>query len=48
MTYQIRKRTEEPDDIANSLYMYSLGLALRSTSKAISRFIKRSHSAIRD
>jgi hypothetical protein len=47
MIRQIRKRTE-PDDMAYSLYPYSLGLSLRSASKAISRFIKRSHSAIRD
>jgi hypothetical protein len=40
-----KKRTEEPDDIAYSLYLYSLGLSLRITSNAISRFIK---SAIRD
>jgi putative transposase len=44
---QIRKRTE-PEDIAYSLYLYSLGLSLRNTSKAISRFVKRSHTAIRD
>ena len=43
----IRKRTE-PEDIAYSLYLYFLGLSLRNTSKAVSRFIKRSHTAIRD
>jgi putative transposase len=48
MIYQIRKRTEPDYIIAYSLYLYSLGLSLRSTSKAISRFIKRSHSAIRE
>lgn len=31
-----------------SLYLYFLGLSLRNTSKAVSRFIKRSHTAIRD
>ena len=44
---QIRKRTE-PEDIAYSLYLYFLGLSLRNTSKAVSRFVKRSHTAIRD
>src|SRR5437588_13120468 len=48
MIYQIRKRTEEPDDMAYSLYLCSLGLSLGSTYKAISGFIKRSHSAIRE
>ena len=44
---QIRKRTE-PEDIAYSLYLYFLGISLRNTSKAVSRFVKRSHTAIRD
>ena len=35
-------------DIAYSLYLYFLGLSLRNTSKAVSRFVKRSHTAIRD
>ena len=47
MMCQIRKRTE-PEDIAYSLYLYFLGLSLRNTSKAVSRFVKRSHTAIRD
>ena len=47
MICQIRKRTE-PEDIAYSLYLYFLGLSLRNTSKAVSTFIKRSHTAIRD
>ena len=47
MIYQIRKRTE-PEDIAYSLYLYFLCLSLRNTSKAVSRFVKRSHTAIRD
>jgi putative transposase len=47
MIYQISKRTE-PEDIAYSLYLYFLGLSLRNTSKAVSRFVKRSHTAIRD
>ena len=47
MICQIRKR-KEPEYIAYSLYHYSLGLSLRNTSKAVSRFVKRSHTAIRD
>ena len=47
MLCQIRKRTE-PEDIAYSLYLYFLGLSLRNTSKAVSRFVKRSHTAIRN
>src|SRR5215207_1446732 len=47
MICQIRKRTE-PKDIAYSLYLYFLGLSLRNTSKAVSRFVKRSHTAVRD
>jgi len=42
-----KKRTE-PEDIAYSLYLYFRGLSLRNTSKAVSRFVKRSHTAIRD
>ena len=41
MICQIRKRTE-PEDIAYSLYLYFLGLSLRNTSKAVSRFVERS------
>src|SRR5215467_3716134 len=47
MLCQIRKRTES-EDIAYCLYLYFLGLTLKSTSKAVSRFVKRSHTAIRD
>src|SRR5215467_7228880 len=47
MLCQIRKRTES-EDIAYCLYLYFLGLSLRNTSKAVSRFVKRSHTAIRD
>jgi putative transposase len=42
-----KKRTE-PEDIVYSLYLYFRGLSLRNTSKAVSRFVKRSHTAIRD
>ena len=47
MMCQIRIRTE-PEDIAYSLYLYFLGLSPRNTSKAVSRFVKRSHTAIKD
>jgi putative transposase len=47
MMCQIRKRIE-PEDIAYSQYLYFLGLSLRNTSQAISRFVKKSHTAIRD
>jgi putative transposase len=47
MMCQIRKRTE-PEDLAYSLYLYFLGLSLRNTFKAASRFIKWSHTTIRD
>ena len=47
MICQKRNRTEQKD-IAYALHLYFNGLSLRNTSKALSRFIKRSHSAIRD
>ena len=47
MIQQVRKRTE-PQDIVYSLHLYFSGLSLRNTSKAISRFVQRSHTAIRD
>ncbi len=47
MLYQIRKRTKL-EDIVYALYIYFDGLSLRSTSEALSRFVKRSHTAIRD
>jgi putative transposase len=47
MLYQIRKRTK-PEDIVYSLHLYFSGLSLRNTSNALSRFVKRSHTAIRD
>jgi putative transposase len=45
--YQLRKRTKL-EDIVYSLNLYFSGLSLRNTAKAISKFIKRSHTAIRD
>ena len=47
MLYQIRKRTK-PEDIVYSLHLYFSGLSLRNTSKALSKFVHRSHTAIRD
>jgi len=47
MIYQIRNRTET-EDIVYALHLYFDGLSLRKTSRALSRFIKRSHTAIRD
>jgi len=47
MIYQKRNRTRL-EDIAYALHLYFDGLSLRNTSKALSRFVKRSHSAIRD
>jgi putative transposase len=47
MVYQVRKRTE-PEDIVYALHLYFNGLSLRNTSKAISKFVTRSHTAIRD
>jgi putative transposase len=47
MLYQLRKRTEL-EDIVYSLHLYFSGLSLRNTSKALSRFVQRSHTAIRD
>ena len=46
MVYQVRKRTE-PEDIVYALHLYFYGLSLRNTSKAISKFVTRSHTAIR-
>ena len=47
MLYQLRKRTDL-EDIVYSLHLYFSGLSLRNTSKALSRFVQRSHTAIRD
>ena len=47
MLYQLRKRTKL-EDIVYSLHLYFNGLSLRNTSKAISLFVQRSHTAIRD
>jgi len=47
MLCQIRKRTKL-EDIVYALNLYFGGLSLRSTSESLSRFVKRSHTAIRD
>lgn len=47
MLCQTRKRTRL-EDIIYAIHLYFLGLSLRNTSKALSRFVKRSHTAIRD
>jgi hypothetical protein len=47
MLYQLRKRTKL-EDIVYSLHLYFNGLSLRNTSKAISLFVQRSNTAIRD
>src|SRR5215210_5883357 len=47
MIFQLRKRTGF-EDIVYSLHLYFSGLSLRNTSKALSRFVQRSHTAIRD
>jgi putative transposase len=47
MLYQIRKRTK-PKYAVYPLHLYFSDLSLRNTSNALSRFVKRSHSAIRD
>ena len=47
MSHQTRNRTE-PEDVVYALHLYFLGLSLRNTSKAISRFVTRIHTAVRD
>ena len=47
MIYQLRNRTKA-EDIVYSLHLYFSGLSLRNTSKALSKFVHRSHTAIRD
>ncbi len=47
MLYQKRNRTKLKN-IVNALHPYFNGLSLRNTTKALSRFVKKSHTAIRD
>jgi putative transposase len=47
MIYKARNRTNLKD-ITYALHLYFNGLSLRNTAEALSRFVKRSHTAIRD
>jgi transposase-like protein len=47
MIFQKRNRTKLTD-IVYALHLYFDGLSLRNTAKALSRFVKRSLTAIRD
>jgi len=47
MLYQKRNRTKLKN-IVNVLHPYFNDLSLRNTTKALSRFVKKSHTAIRD
>ena len=47
MFCQTRNRTRLKD-IVYAIHLYFLGLSLRNTSIALSRFVKRSHTAIRN
>lgn len=47
MIYHKKNRTKI-EDIIYDLHLYFDGLSLRNTSKALSRFVNRSHTAIRD
>ncbi len=48
MICQTRRNRTKLEDIVYAIHLYFLGLSLRNTSKALSRFVKRSHTAIRD
>ena len=43
-----KKETQVGRYIVYSLHLYFNDLSLRNTSKALSRFVQRSHTAIRD
>jgi len=45
--YQIKNRTE-PKEMVYALHLYFNGLSLRNTSKALSKFVTRSHTAVKD
>jgi hypothetical protein len=47
MIYQLRKRTKS-EDMVFYLHLYFSGFLLKNTAKVISKFVKGSHSAIRD
>jgi hypothetical protein len=42
------KKKDKPEDVIYSLHLYYSGIYLRNTSKALSRFVQRSHTAIRE
>jgi putative transposase len=48
MIYQTIRNRTRVEDIIYAINLYLDGLSLRKTSKALSRFVKRSHTAIRD
>ncbi len=45
MFYQTRRNRTKLEGIVYTIHLYFLGLSLRNTSKALSRFVK-SHTAI--
>ena len=47
MIHQTRNRTRI-EDINYAINLYFDGLSLRKTAKALSRFVRRSHTSIRD
>ena len=48
MICQTRRNRTRLEDIIYAINLYFDGLSLRKTSKALSRFVKRSHVAIRN
>jgi putative transposase len=48
MIYKARRNRTNLKDIIYALHLYFNGLSLRNTAEALSRFVKRSHTAIRD
>ena len=48
MIYQTIRNRTRVEDIVYAINLYFDGLSLRKTSKALSIFVKRSHTAIRD
>ncbi len=48
MIHRVKRNRTKLEDIIYAINLYFLGLSLRNTSKALSRFVKRSHTAIRD
>ena len=44
----VKQEIDRLEDTVYAIHLYFLGLSLRNTSNALSRFVKRSHTAIRD